>query len=159
MDRAKKCCGHILAFLIVLTIGLICGYNLQASTHIECENLPLLEERDTFEGFRIERQQSRQSQIAQLNEIISSDDTDPEIRTLGQTQLITLLSRMDREQTIENLLTILGFSDVIVSVYSDSASVFLRAQSITAQQAAIILESISRETEISTGNVKIIPIN
>lgn len=159
MDRAKKYCALVLAFLLVLTAGLICGYNLQPSAQVESNDPPLQEKSDRFENFRTERQQSRQSQITQLNEIISSSETDAEIRALAQRQLMTILSNMDREQTIENLLKIQGFSDVIASVYSDSASIFLRTQSITAQQAAIILESVVRETEISAGNVKIIPIN
>lgn len=158
MDRAKKYCALLLAFLLGLAVGLICGYNLHTSTKVDRE-LPSEEARDVFEDFRIERQRFRQSQITQLNEIINSGKTETEIRSLAQRQLMAILTSMDREQVIEDLLMIQGFSDAIVSVYSDSASVFLRTQSLTAQQAAIILESIVRETEISAGNVKIIPIN
>ena len=65
-------------------------------------------EADPIDAFLLERQQLRQMQIAQLNELIASDDTEREIVLRAQRQLLETLSKQEKETTIEGGLRMRG---------------------------------------------------
>ena len=109
--------------------------------------------------FRLEREQLRSMQTAQLNDIIHDSATDEETRALAQRTLISLLTWSEQETTIEGVLRARGFADCVVTVHEDTANVLVRAQTLTREESAVILELVLRETDVSSGNVKIIPIN
>ena len=70
---------------------------------------------------------------------------------------IGILYAMKKEA--EGLLRLREFADVLVTVHTDSVNVMVRADALNRQQSAVILDLVMRETGISGGNVKIIPIN
>ena len=115
--------------------------------------------RNPFEDFRSERNVVRQTQISQLNEMIRSGHDDGEIIALAQKRLLDLMNSMETETTLEGILKIRSFEDVIVSVCGESVSVFVKTDVLTQQQTAVILDLIRNETEFLSRNVKIIPIN
>jgi len=114
---------------------------------------------DALAAFRTERQQLRQMQLSQLSEIIHSDDSDPSIISLAQQRQLELMVWSEQELTIEGVLSMRGFDDVVATVHTDSINIMVRADAISQQEAAVILELVMRETGISGGNVKIIPLN
>lgn len=113
----------------------------------------------TTEQFRTERQQLRALQKAQINDIIYGEGTDSELVDRARTMLLELLEREETENVLEGLLKIRGFEGAIVSVRSDSASVFIVKDMLTQQESSIILDLVCRETGLLSGNIKIIPIN
>ena len=116
-------------------------------------------EQNVVEEFRTERQQLRQMQKSQLNEIIHGAQSDDEIVLLAQRQLLEMLEAEEQELTLEGILKMRGFEDAVVTVHTDSVNVILRCETITQQETAVILELVMRETGVTSGNVKIIPIN
>lgn len=116
-------------------------------------------ETDAIEAFRTERQQLRQMQLSQLSEIIHSDNQDAEIVVLAQQRQLELMQWAEQELTLEGVLAMRDFKDAVVTVHTDSVNVMIRAESVSKQEAAVILELVTRETGISGGNIKIIPIN
>lgn len=159
MQKVMKWCAIVLGFAMAAAGGFAYGCLIKdepSSPFMHSENKM---ETDPLEMFKTQRQQTRQMQIAQLNEIMHSSNTDSEMIVLAQKQLMEILNDTESEEIIEDLLRIRGFEDLIVSVHKEAASVFLRGENISEQQTAIILECITREAEISAGNVKIIPIN
>ena len=114
---------------------------------------------DPLEQFRTERQQLRQRQIAQLNELIYGESADAETIALAKQRLLELMQWSEQETTLEGLLRLREFADVLVTVHTDSVNVMVRADALNRQQSAVILDLVMRETGISGGNVKIIPIN
>lgn len=112
-----------------------------------------------IEAFRTERQQLRQMQLSQLSEIIHSGASEAKMVALAQERQIELMEWSEQELTIEGILAMREFEDAVVTVHTDSVNVMVRAESVSAQQAAVIHELVVRETGISGGNVKIIPIN
>ena len=97
-------------------------------------------------------------QLSQLNEIIFSEDSEAEIVAMAQRRQLELMSWSEQETTLEGVLALRGFKDALVTVHTDSVNVMIRAETITQQEASVILELVMRETGISGGNVKIIPI-
>lgn len=118
-----------------------------------------ISETDPIEAFRTERQQLRQQQIAQLNDMIHSEHANDEIIAMAQTRLLDLMEWAEQETTLEGILRMRDFEDVVATVHDDSVNIMIRAETLTQQQTAVILDLVRSETEISGENVKIIPIN
>lgn len=110
------------------------------------------------EEFRTQRQQLRAMQKAQINEIIYGS-SDPEIVAQAQRQLLDMLRREEQEGVLEGLITLRGFEGVVAAIQKDSASIFVRAELLTAQESGMILDLACRETGFLSGNIKIIPVN
>ena len=110
------------------------------------------------ERFRFLREQLRAMEKAQLNDVAHGSDSDPEIAAMAQRQLIELCAREEQELTLEGVLALRGYDDPLVTVHADSVNVLIRAEVVTQQESAAILELVCRETGVQSGNVKIIPI-
>ena len=117
-----------------------------------------VEQADPMARFRTEREQLRSKLVAQLNDIIYSDRSGDAEIAAAQRQLMALMSVQEQETTLEGLLSVRGFDGVLVSVSGQSATVLLRAESVSQREAAVILELVMRETGVTGGNVKIIPV-
>ena len=113
---------------------------------------------DPMAAFRLEREQLRSRQEAQLNDIIHAPDGDGEIAALARKQLLDMLEHARQESTLEGILRSRGFEDALVSVSGAGANVMLRGEEVTAAQSAVILDLVMRETGLTGGNVKIIPV-
>ena len=117
-----------------------------------------LEAVDPLDQFRLEREQLRARQEAQLNDIIYSDRSDAQTVARAQEQLMGLLARSEQELTLEGLLQGRGFDGALVSVGERSANVLLRRETVTQRESAVILDLVMRQTGLTGGNVKIIPV-
>lgn len=151
--------------VVLLVLAVSTGYALGALTMREKHSSGALQsavqtvvELDPIEQFRTERQQLRQMQMEQLNEIVHGGSADDEMIVMAQRRQMELMEWSEQELTLEGVLRLREFEDVLVTVHTDSVNVMVRAQTLTRQQTAVILELVMRETGISGGNVKIIPI-
>lgn len=159
MDRIKKVCLLALAATLTAAIGFCLGWSIPR----ESRDADVAASASDFDGanaidrFRTERQELRQMQISQLAEIIHGDDA--ELSSLAKRRQLELMDWSEKELTLEAVLSLRGFEDVLVTVHTDSVNVMVSADAVNQQQAAVILEAVTRETGISGGNVKIIPIN
>lgn len=150
------------AFLgLALAVGFAAGCGIRKTTaQPEAQQVIAVDEQtDPIEQFRTERQQLRQMQVSQLNDLIYGGNAEKEIISMAQRQLAELMTWQEQEVTLEGVLRLREFEDVLVTVHTDSVNVLVRADSLNRQQTAVILELVMRETGISGGNVKIIPIN
>lgn len=154
--------GSLLKYVLVGSIMAAVGFgsaaylykNETSAASVSAE----VKDKNTTEQFRTERQQLRSMQKAQINEILYGEQTDAELVSMAQEYLLDLLYREEQENLLEGLLEIRGFQDVIVSIRSDSASVFVAADMLTQQESSVILDLVCRETGLLSGNVKVIPI-
>ena len=113
---------------------------------------------DPLDAFRLEREQLSARQEAQLNDIIYNERSDDETVSQAQARLLSLTRRREQEVTLEGILQSRGFDGALVSVGERSANVLLRRQTVTSRESAVILELVMRETGLTGGNVKIIPV-
>ena len=119
---------------------------------IEAENA------DPISQFRTRREQVRARLTSQLNDVIHSEESDGEALRQAQRQLLDMLAAQSAEVTLEGVLQSRGFEDALVTVSGSSVNVLLRQQTVTQQESAVILDLVMRETGVTGGNVKIIPI-
>ncbi|MFI3167041.1 MAG: SpoIIIAH-like family protein [Bacillota bacterium] len=116
---------------------------------------------DYFTEYRSERTTSREEQLLNLESIISSESLDAEVIADAAAQKMSIVSLMDAEMTLENLIQAKGFEDVVVSMQTDSddINVIVKADVLTQEEVAQIYEVISSTTEATYANVKIIPVS
>lgn len=152
----------VVAMALALALGFAAGRGVQMNEkreEVAAQTAASDATIDPIEQFRTERQQLRQRQISQLNDLIHSENAEAEIVAMAQRQLLELTTRQEQECTIENVLRLRSFEDAVATVHADSVNILVRADSLNRQQTAVILELATRETGISGGNVKIIPLN
>lgn len=112
---------------------------------------------DPISDYRLEREQQRARQEAQLNELIYSEG-DGELAGRAKAQLMDLLARTEQETILEGILRARGFEDALVTVSDRAANVLVRREALTQRETAVILDLVLRETGLTGGNVKIIPV-
>ena len=113
---------------------------------------------DPMTAFRLEREQLRARQEAELNDIIHTPDGDAETVALARSQLLDMLEHARAESAIEGVLQSRGFEDALVSVSDAAANVLIRGEELTHAQSAVILDLVMSQTGLTGGNVKIIPV-
>lgn len=113
---------------------------------------------DPMAAFRLEREQLRARQEAQLNDLIHTSGGDDELVALARRQLLDMLEHARAESAIEGVLQSRGFGDALASVSDSAANVLIRGDGLTRQQSAVILDLVMAETGLTGGNVKIIPV-
>ncbi|MDL2206582.1 SpoIIIAH-like family protein [Eubacteriales bacterium OttesenSCG-928-N13] len=114
---------------------------------------------DPILAFTEERTAVREQEQQQLQAIMQDETADASLKLDAGQRLMTLSDWIEKEVTIEGVLRIRGFQDPVASVHQDSVNVMVRAENLTRTQSAQILELVSRETGLTGGNIKIIPIH
>lgn len=103
------------------------------------------------------RAQMYAAEKAQLNDVAHSA-SDAELARMAQEQLVKVCLRDEQELTCEAVLEMRGFANPVVTVRDASVNVILDSESLSAQESAVILELICRETGAEPENVKILPL-
>jgi len=112
-------------------------------------------EEDYFAVFRTDRENVRNKELEYLETIILHEKTDAETLADAQRQKIEIVTCMEKEFTVENLLKSKGFSDVAVTFHKGSVNVVLDAETLSQEQVAQILDVVRRETGEPSENIKI----
>jgi len=105
-----------------------------------------------------DRDALRAAELEELAAVARAPETTEEIRAMAQRRMMDLRAWMEREATVEAVLSARGFSPALVTIHADSANVLLASERVDQAEAAVILELVSRETGIAGGNIKIIPV-
>lgn len=113
---------------------------------------------ETVDPYRLSRDQLRAQECAQLRELLGDPATDSAIRARAQERLMNLMQWAEIEADLEEILEKRGFAPVLVSVHQDSANVLVRTDSLTQADAALILELTARQTGLTGGAIKVIPL-
>lgn len=108
--------------------------------------------------FYTDRALLRGDELDRLREIMADEGTPEEIRLAAGRRELALMDRSEKEAAIEAVLTARGYAPVVVTVQSDSVNVLIKTESLTRQDAQAILDLVMRETGVTGGNVKIIPL-
>ena len=128
----------------------------QIESGLSSYDLAVMSTENYFEDYKANRQNVRDTEIAYLDSIISNAQSDVDTVKDAQNQKIEIVRSMESELTIEGLLIASGFSDAIVTVHTGSVNVVIKADEISKEQAAKILEIVQDETGEAAQNIKII---
>ena len=113
-----------------------------------------------FTTYRSERTSTRSEELLQLDSVIALYEIGDERYEEATEMKMEIISAMERELVLENMIKSLGFSDAVVSVSTDSGNVnvFINSSELTYDTALSIYTMVKNETEISSGNVIIMPV-
>lgn len=161
--RQKKYLASVMLVLAFTAFVLVCclipdGKSIVKQVQKDVR-LSVQEEKDSLEQFRIARRELRSLAKAQLNDVAHNGSSDTELKEMARRQLLDLCRREEQELNLENMLRLNGWKENIITIGQRAVNVFLRADSISESECSVILDFVCRETGITAGNVKIIPIN
>ena len=112
-----------------------------------------------FSAYRSEREATRESEFLYLDAIISSETSSEAAKSAAEEQKLGLVERMEKEMQLESLVKAKGFEDAIVTMSDSGVNVVVGTAELTAEQAAQIYDIVRSETDLTAGDVKIIPYN
>lgn len=150
--RARLCAFGLSLLLFALVTGILSMPRQEAAPAAQTSIEPLAQ-------FRLDRDQLREWECAQLGELLDDPTTDASTRSRAQSRLMDLMKWAEEEADIEEILEARGFDAVLVSVHQDSANVLVRTDALSQADAALILELTARQTGLTGGAIKVIPIN
>jgi stage III sporulation protein AH len=122
---------------------------------MSADDLAVMSSDNYFKDYKANRESVRDKEMTYLDSIIADENSDAETIKDAQDHKIEIVQQMENELTIEGLLMASGFDDAIVTVQSGSVNVVIKAQEITKEEAAKILEIVRQETGESAQNIKV----
>ena len=113
-----------------------------------------------FTTYRAERTSTRNEELVQLDSVIALYETGDEKYEAATEMKMEIVSAMEKELVIENMVKSLGFSDAVVSVSTDSSNVnvFINSAELNYDTALSIYNMLKNETGIVAGNIIIMPV-
>ena len=113
-----------------------------------------------FTTYRAERTTTRNEEIVQLDSVIALYDEGDEKYEEATEMKMEIVSAMERELVLENMVKSLGFSDAVVSVSvdSDNVNVFINSNELNYDTALSIYNMLKNETGSVAGNIIIMPV-
>lgn len=112
-----------------------------------------------FSEYRMEREKNRSKEVEMWQEVINSQNTEATFKNLAQQELVKIVALTEKEMIIEQLVMSLGFSDALVFLTDDSATVIVEAEDLSSSQVAKIQDILVRKTKFSPANIKIMKKN
>lgn len=111
---------------------------------------------DYFESYRTNRQSIRDMEMKYVQTLSESASSDADVKKEAEARLLEISRLMELELKVENLIKAKGFEDVVAFVEDGSINVVVKAESISASDAAKILKIVTEETKESAQNITII---
>lgn len=111
-----------------------------------------------FDTYRADRLATREQTILYLDAIIGNADSDSEAVENARQSKLELTKNMELELVLEGLIKALGFDDVVVTNSTESINVIVKAAELNEDQATQITEIIVTETDRTSFDVRIIPV-
>ena len=113
-----------------------------------------------FSQYKTDRTSTRNEQIVQLDEIISSSEDGSDVKTNALEMKLKLTEIMEHELRLENLLKAHGFENAVVtlSLTSDNVNVIVQDEELNQDEAISIYRIFAQELNSSPENIRIIPI-
>ena len=160
MSKWAKRAIRVAAVALLLAADTLITAKLVSRGEVRAAGAPVINESpaDPMASFRLSREQLRARQEAQLNDLIHAGGTDTQAVAEAQRQLTDMLAHARAENAIEGILQSRGFEDALASVSDASANVLIRREALGSRESAVILDLVMRETGLTGGSVKIIPV-
>lgn len=113
-----------------------------------------------FTTYRAERTTTRNEELLQLDSVIALYEEGDEKYEAATEMKMEIVSAMEQELVLENLVKSLGFSDAVVSVSvdSDNVNIFINSAELNYDTALSIYNMMKNETGIVAGNIIIMPV-
>lgn len=110
---------------------------------------------DYFNAFRKERSEVRAQEIEYLRSIINSENTDKETLADAKDRLLELVSKMEKEFSIESQIRGKGFLDAAATYQGNTVTVVIDSETLSDEEVARILDIVMNETGLPASAIRI----
>ena len=159
MSKGKKI-ALIVSMVVVLAVAAVVNVTLLAQGKNDPANGDVVQT-SFFATSRLDRQTTRDYEIAELNAIIAMEgDEYAEARQNALIRKQQIINAMETELLLETLLKAQGFNDVLVTVNStlDNISVIVDTDELTRADTVRIYNIVATEASVTPDYVKILPV-
>ena len=159
MSKGKKI-ALIVSMVVVLVVAAVVNVTLLTNNKGDTPNGDAIQT-SFFESSRLDRQTTRDYEIAELNTILAMEgDEYAEARQNALIRKQQIINAMETELLLETLLKAQGFNDVLVTVNStlDNVSVIVDADELTRADTVRIYNIVATEAAVTPDYVKILPV-
>ncbi len=155
----KKRTKIIIITAMVLLLGVTGYLNVMLNNSVSNNGDDVQTTSSYFQTYRADRESTRDQEMLYYDAIISSDSSSEEAIKNAENAKLALVDQMEQELVIEGLIKAKGFEDCVVTILDENINAVVKAESLTAAQAAQITSIIQTQLSI-TGikNIKIIPV-
>ena len=155
----KKRTKIIIITAMVLLLGVTGYLNVMLNNSVSNNGDDVQTTSSYFQTYRADRESTRDQEMLYYDAIISSDSSSEEAIKNAENAKLALVEQMEQELVIEGLIKAKGFEDCVVTILDENINAVVKAESLTAAQAAQITSIIQTQLSI-TGikNIKIIPV-
>ncbi|MHB8169940.1 MAG: SpoIIIAH-like family protein [Thermincolia bacterium] len=115
------------------------------------------EEGKFFSEYRLERDRVRDRAIELLKEVANNQSSNAESRHEAEGKLLAITNNLSQELKIENLIKANSYQDSVIFLDRNSATVIVKAKSLSNDDIAKISQLVARHANISAEKITIIP--
>ncbi|MBS4030476.1 MAG: SpoIIIAH-like family protein [Clostridiales bacterium] len=112
-----------------------------------------------FIEYRLQRDRVRASEVEMLNQMIDNPNMSAEGKKQAEEQLLKLVSMMEKEMLVENMLKAHGYKDAIFFYQEGLVNVVVQAEQLTEQEFLQIAEMVSTVTGVKMEEVTVVEHN
>lgn len=116
------------------------------------------EDSSFFEQSRKDRETAREKSLANLQDIMNDVKADGAAKTAAASEAAKIAKNVELENAAETLIKAKGFSDCVVIIADDTASVIVKSDGLLASETVQINDIITSQAKISLENIKIIEV-
>jgi stage III sporulation protein AH len=159
MLSKKKKIIMLAGMIILLAVTAYLNFALAANADKNDDDL--ITTGNFFTNYRSERLTTRSQEISYLDAIINTTQEEYAAqRQEAMDQKLKIITIMDQELAVENILKGKGYEDVVVSigVTNNTANVIIKTAELTRDDTAIIYNTMLEQTGLTAENIRIIPV-
>lgn len=112
-------------------------------------------ETDYFKEARLDREKTYSETLEVYEKILENANVTADQKTIAQNEISNISNEKKSIATIENLIKMKGFEDVVVFKNISGVSVIVKSDVLTKEQVAQIQNIIERELEVESKNINI----
>lgn len=120
------------------------------------EPKPVVEEKNFFAAYRLERDQRRGALTERLKEVMESEGADVETRRQATREYLNEGRLANLEQRAEAMVKARGFEDVVVDLAEGSLRVVVKATTLSQQQFVQVMETVSQVTGVKPSSIQVL---
>ena len=162
LSKKKKVfilCGMLALLIVTGVLNIVLNGNaISANTGNSGDGGNNLSSASFFDTYRSDRIATREQTILYLDAIINNADSDSAAVESARQSKLELTQNMELELVLEGLIKALGFDDVVVTNSTESINVIVKSAELDEVQVTQITEIIVTETNKTSFDVRIIPV-
>lgn len=116
-------------------------------------------EPDAIYTAKLSREQERAKNKETLLAIVDDDSASQEMKDKALNEILDITANAEKELSAETLLAAKGYENAIVSISEDSTDVIVDVDTITQDDATVIMDVVKRKTGTQSSKIVISPVN